>query len=132
MKKEKEHFIEVDFTDEELAELENKAATLQINIDDYAVSMVTKGYALAGSIYAEELHLISPNATSDQIINAQLDSTLNQMVLSMEVFERLADDLNHFTILEMLEKRLGKDISGCTTLSEWIFKEAIKRGSKLN
>ena len=132
MKKEKEHLIDVDFTDEELADLEHKANRLQISVDNYAVSMVVKGYALADSLDAEELHHISANATSDQIINAQLDSALNQMVLSIGVFEKLADELNHFTILEMLEKRLGKDISGCTTLSEWIFKDARKRGSKLN
>ncbi|MEM8525346.1 MAG: hypothetical protein AAGG68_11960 [Bacteroidota bacterium] len=132
MKKEEEHFIEVAFMDEELAQLERKAAELRTSVHSYTASMVLKGYALADSLYAEELHHISPNATSDQIINAQLDSALNQMVLSMEVFEKLADELNHFTILEMLEKRLGKDISGCTTLSEWIFKEARKRGSKLN
>jgi len=96
------------------------------------MDMVTKGYALAGSLDANEMHHISIHATPDQIFTAQLDSALNQMILAIGVLENTAEELNHLTILELLKKRLGRDVSGCTTFGEWLFKEAQKRKHRIN
>ncbi|MEM1324947.1 MAG: hypothetical protein AAGI23_03280 [Bacteroidota bacterium] len=132
MKKEREHLIEVDFTDEELEQLTRNASALQTNIDRYAIDMVTKGYVLSECIYAEEMYHIQSNPTGEQIINAQLDSALNQIVLAIGVIENFAEELNFFTVLDLLKERLGKDVTACTTFSEWLVKEARSRGAKIN
>ncbi|MEM8527799.1 MAG: hypothetical protein AAGG68_24365 [Bacteroidota bacterium] len=115
-----------------VAKLKASAADLDMDIYHYATSMVTKGYALAQSLDANEMHHISIHATPDQTVTAQLDSSLNQMILAIGVLENTAEELNHFTILELLKKRLGKDVSGCSTFSEWLFKEAQKRKNRIN
>lgn len=124
--------LELEITEEEHAELKAAAQRLLLDTNRYMISLALKGYALASSIEAEEMYHISPNATEDQIMNSQIDSTINQVIFAIQSYEKLTHELGHFTPLELIQKRLGADIKGCTTFSDWLFREARKRGSKLN